>query len=81
MYNTRKSRFVLGIAGGSGSGKTTLARRLISECRRIGIEGELFSLDNYYRPLTHLNFEERKNYNFDHPDAIDASLAAKQLGE
>lgn len=81
MYNTRKSRFVLGIAGGSGSGKTTLAKRLIGECRRIGIEGELFSLDNYYRPLTHLSFEERKNYNFDHPDAIDSSLAAKQLGE
>jgi len=81
MDNTKKSRFIIGIAGGSGSGKTTLAAKLVQQCEKIGITGQLFSLDNYYQPLDHLTFEERKTYNFDHPDAIDAVLAAKQLNE
>ena len=81
MYSGKKSRFILGIAGGSGSGKTTLAKRLIAECGSIGIEGQLFSLDNYYQPLDHLSFDKRKTYNFDHPDAIDATLAVKQLND
>ena len=59
MYSGKKSRFILGIAGGSGSGKTTLAKRLIDECGSIGIEGQLFSLDNYYQPLDHLSFDKR----------------------
>ncbi|OGS05168.1 MAG: hypothetical protein A3J70_00280 [Elusimicrobia bacterium RIFCSPHIGHO2_02_FULL_61_10] len=79
MDNTKKSRFILGIAGGSGSGKTTLAGKLIDQCGRIGIDGQLFSLDNYYQPLDHLSFEDRKSYNFDHPDAIDSVLAVKHL--
>lgn len=81
MDSKKKNRFILGIAGGSGSGKTTLARRLIEECGKTGIDGQIFSLDNYYRPLGHLKFEERKVYNFDHPDAIDATLALKHLND
>ncbi|OGS07545.1 MAG: hypothetical protein A2270_09780 [Elusimicrobia bacterium RIFOXYA12_FULL_51_18] len=81
MDSNKKSRFILGIAGGSGSGKTTLARKLIEECRKINIDGQLFSLDNYYQPLDHLPFEERKAYNFDHPDALDSSLAVRHLME
>lgn len=72
-------RFIIGIAGGSGSGKTTFARRMLNECRRIGIKGLIFSLDNYYKPLAHLSFEQRKAYNFDHPRAIDFKLAREQL--
>ena len=79
MYTKKNSRCVLGIAGGSGSGKTTLARRLVEDCRKIGVDGQIFSLDNYYQPLDHLTFEKRKNYNFDHPDAIDSALAIGQL--
>lgn len=81
MDSAKKTQFVLGIAGGSGSGKTTLAARLIAECKKIGIDGQIFSLDNYYQPLDHLAFEERKTYNFDHPDAIDSVLAVKHLND
>lgn len=81
MDTTKKSRFVLGIAGGSGSGKTTLARKLVEACSRIGVDGQIFSLDNYYQPLDHLAFDERKAYNFDHPDAIDSTLAISHLAE
>ena len=77
----RKTRFLVGIAGGSGSGKTTLARKLIEECEKIGIAGRILSLDNYYRPLDHLKFEKRKAYNFDHPNAIDSTLALKHIKE
>src|SRR3989338_6246120 len=79
MDNTKKSRFIIGIAGGSGSGKTTLAGKLVEQCAKIGITGQIFSLDNYYQPLDHLDFDERKTYNFDHPDAIDSALAVKHL--
>ena len=79
MTTDKKSRFLLGIAGGSGSGKTTLASKLIEECGKIGIPGQIVSLDNYYRPLDHLKFEERKVYNFDHPNAIDSALAFRHI--
>ena len=69
----------MGIAGGSGSGKTTFSRRVVEECRKIGISGQIFSLDNYYRPLERLTLTQRKSYNFDHPDAIDFSLALKHV--
>jgi uridine kinase len=71
--------FIVGIAGGSGSGKTTFTRKVVAECGKAGISGAIFSLDNYYRPLQHLSLEERKAYNFDHPDAIDFDLAFRHL--
>ena len=81
MTSALKDRkpFIMGIAGGSGSGKTTFSRRVVEECRKIGIDSQIFSLDSYYRPLSHLSLEERKVYNFDHPDAIDFELAYKHL--
>jgi len=71
--------FIIGIAGGSGSGKTTFARKVVEAGERAGIEGAIFSLDHYYRPLSHLPIEERAAYNFDHPDALDLELAISQV--
>ena len=81
MDRNQKSRFIIAVAGGSGSGKTTLACKLVDQCARIGITGQTFSLDSYYRPLDHLSFDERKAQNYDHPDAIDSALAVEQLRE
>ncbi|MFI5347033.1 MAG: uridine kinase [Elusimicrobiota bacterium] len=72
-------RIVVGVAGGSGSGKTTFARKVLEKSREIGLTGQMFSLDNYYRPLGHLSLAKRKAYNFDHPHAIDFELALEQL--
>lgn len=74
-----KRKVIVGVAGGSGSGKTTFARKVLEQSRAAGIPGLMFSLDNYYRPLGHLSLDERKEYNFDHPHAIDFELALEQL--
>jgi uridine kinase len=72
-------KFIVGVAGGSGSGKTTFARKVLEQSAAAGVPGLMFSLDNYYRPLGHLSLDERKEYNFDHPDAIDFELALAQF--
>jgi len=64
----------LGIAGCSGSGKTTLAAEL---ARALG--GIHFHLDNYYRDLSHLPFEERLRQNFDDPALIESPLLARDV--
>ena len=79
MNRKEKPHFVIGVAGSSGSGKTTLATKLVAQCAAIGITGQIFSLDSYYRPLDHMSFEERKAQNYDHPDSIDSELAVIQL--
>jgi uridine kinase len=81
MNRKAKPHFVIGVAGSSGSGKTTLATKLVAQCASIGITGQIFSLDSYYRPQDHLSLEERKAQNYDHPDSIDSRLAVRQLKE
>ena len=65
---------VLGISGASGSGKTTLALQL---ARTLG--GVHFSLDSYYRDLSHLPMAERAQRNFDDPAMIESPLLAAHV--
>jgi uridine kinase len=65
---------MLAVAGASGSGKTTLAAEL---ARALG--GLHFSLDSYYRDLSHLPHEQRAVENFDAPTMIDLPLLAKHI--
>jgi uridine kinase len=67
---------MLAVAGASGSGKTTLAAEL---ARTLG--GIHFSLDTYYRDLSHLPLEERRQQNFDDPAMIEVPLLASHLAE
>ena len=70
---------VIGIAGGSGSGKTTVLRRIVRSfgSSRIAV----LDHDAYYRDLSHLPFEERTAYNFDHPDALETALMREHLDQ
>jgi uridine kinase len=69
--------FIIGIGGGTGSGKTTVANK-INEI--IGRENcVILPMDNYYRDMSHVPLEERKKYNYDHPDMIEHSLMVKHL--
>jgi len=68
---------VIGIAGGSGSGKTTVQRRIMERFGPTAIA--LMDHDVYYRDLSHLPFEQRTQFNFDHPNALETELMVEQL--
>jgi uridine kinase len=65
---------MVAVAGASGSGKTTLAAEL---ARTLG--GIYFPLDNYYRDLGHLPWEERTKVNFDDPAMMDTALLVEHI--
>jgi len=65
----------IGIAGGTASGKTTVARRLVE--RLAGHPIALLDQDAYYRDLSDMPLEERRGFNFDHPDAFDTDHCSR----
>ncbi len=68
---------VVGIAGGTASGKTTVTRKIreaLAGCRVAFIDQ-----DSYYRDLSDMPLEERREINFDHPDAFDTDLLVQHL--
>lgn len=67
---------MVAVAGASGSGKTTLAAEL---ARALG--GLHFSLDTYYRDLSHLPMEDRRLENFDDPAMMEVPLLAAHIAE
>lgn len=68
---------LIGIAGGSGSGKTTVVRKLIEGLPEDSVS--VLSQDAYYWDNGHLSPEEKKEINFDHPDAIEWELLVEHL--
>ena len=70
---------VIGIAGGSGSGTTTVVRAITETLK--GESVVTIPLDSYYKDSSDLTDEEKRNHNFDHPDAIDWELICQQLSE
>lgn len=71
-----ENAIIIGIAGGTGSGKTTLVKRLQ---RILGNDVVTITHDYYYKPNDHLQLEERKKLNYDHPHAFDTDLLIKDL--
>ncbi len=73
----KKKGVLIGISGASGSGKTLVAKTLY---KSLGSEKVLnIQEDSYYRDLSHLPFEERTRFNFDHPDAFDHPLLIRHM--
>lgn len=68
---------VVGIAGGTASGKTTVARKLHEAL--AGSRVAFIDQDSYYRDLADMALEERREVNFDHPDAFDTDLLVAHL--
>lgn len=68
---------LIGIAGASGSGKTLVAQTLYDALgtEKVVTLGE----DSYYKNLSHLSFEDRIKFNFDHPDSFDHELLTTHL--
>jgi uridine kinase len=74
---SRKTPFVIGVAGGTGSGKTTVSRAIQDTVGRERIA--YLQHDNYYHDHSHLPPEERAKLNYDHPDSLDTDLMVEQL--
>ena len=70
---------VIGIAGGSGSGKTTVVKSITDQLNAQRVV--VIPQDSYYKDCSDLSDEEKRNNNFDHPDAIDWDLLCQQLSE
>ena len=68
---------IIGIAGGTGSGKTTVVRKIVETLPPHYVA--VVPLDSYYNDTTHMTDEERRNINFDHPDAFDWKLLIRQI--
>ncbi|MFI5243549.1 MAG: uridine kinase, partial [Gemmatimonadales bacterium] len=68
---------IVGIAGGSGSGKTTVARKVAERLTEVSVAS--VSMDAYYRNMSHLTLDERRQLNWDHPDVVDMELLGVQL--
>ena len=67
---------IIGVVGGSGSGKTTVARAIQ---QAMDVSAAFLDQDGYYKDLSHLTLEQRKQVNFDHPDSIDVDLLVQHL--
>ncbi|MEA1986402.1 MAG: uridine kinase [Candidatus Marinimicrobia bacterium] len=68
---------IIGIAGGSGSGKTMVSKAIVKDFKRKG--ATIIEQDWYYYNLPKEKKSEWKNWNFDHPNAVEFSLLQKQL--
>lgn len=69
---------IIGIAGGTASGKTSVAQKLYEMAQPLG-SVTVIRLDDYYKDLSNLTLEERRQTNFDHPDAYDIDLLISDL--
>jgi uridine kinase len=71
------SPLVVGIAGGTASGKTTVTRKVREAL--AGHRVAFLDQDSYYRDLADMSLDERREVNFDHPDAFDTDLLVQQM--
>ena len=68
---------IIGICGGTGSGKTTIARAIVEA---VGAQNViLIEQDSYYRNLSDMPLDERRQANFDHPDSIDSDMLVNHI--
>ena len=68
---------IIGIAGGSGSGKSTVARNVADLLTTSSVA--FIDMDAYYKNFTALSLDERRQLNWDHPDAFDYDLLCSHL--
>ncbi|MYB56704.1 MAG: uridine kinase [Gemmatimonadetes bacterium] len=77
MPNAICKPYIVGIAGGTGAGKTTLSNILFDH---LGDDCALrISHDAYYRDFAHVPADQRRQINFDHPDALETDLLVQHL--
>lgn len=71
--------FLVGVAGGTGSGKTTVARKIAASVPSEKVT--ILEHDNYYLDRPDLEYEQRCQLNFDHPESLETSLMIHHIRE
>lgn len=71
---------IVGISGGSCSGKSRIAKELKQLLSERKIEARIVHLDDYYKSIGPIP-EEKSEYNFDEPAALEMDLLAEHLSE
>lgn len=74
---TKSRPVVIGIAGGSGSGKTSVTHAILDVFKDRSVV--VIEQDYYYKDQSHLEFDQRLETNYDHPDAFDNALLAQDI--
>lgn len=69
---------IIGIAGGSASGKTSVSQIIYDKFKATNSIA-IIREDDYYKDQSHLEFEDRKKTNYDHPFAFDHTLMCSHL--
>ena len=68
---------IIGVAGGSGSGKSTLVKKLQEA---FGAEDvSTLCHDYYYKEHSDMNYEQRTQLNYDHPQAFDTDMMVAHI--
>lgn len=67
---------LIGVAGGTGSGKSTFTQNLKQE---FGDDLTILYFDNYYKNRSNVPEAERKNINYDCPEALDTDLLIQHV--
>ena len=78
--------FVIGVCGGTSSGKSTVCSKIMEKLSQDSFSNErvfCISQESFYKPLTEEQRSEaiRGDYDFDHPDALDAHLMRELIEE
>lgn len=73
----KKRPVLIGIAGGSGSGKTSVTHSIHDVFKEHSVV--VIEQDYYYKDQSHLEFEQRLDTNYDHPDAFDTDLLIEDI--
>jgi len=77
MAQPAQRPIIIGVAGGTASGKTTVSRKILE---MTGLEHLAYiQHDAYYRDLSHLPLDKRREFNFDHPDSLENELLVVHL--
>lgn len=74
---SRKTPYIIGIAGGSGAGKTTVIRKIVEQTGNDN--SVILQHDWYYRANEEMTFDQRAALNYDHPDSLETDLMVEHL--
>ena len=81
MIQHREEVKVVFVSGPSSSGKTTFAKRLSVQLCVLGFKPRVISMDNYFVDRELTPRDEKGEFDFESPEAIDVELLSSNLND